>query len=115
MQINADLLDLLAIGASADPNASIENLRDSIELDFATNGNKDCDSGIQIPYTTIPASCSELETASLLTQLVDLKATTDESLCLRDFVRETLDGACSTAHLAIIDQLDAALAQRSSE
>ena len=88
LAISSDLADLLSIQQASNPDLTSEDLRMMVEMNFAENGNKDCDSGIQIPYTTIPASCSEFETGSLLTQLIDLKATTDESLCLRDFVRE---------------------------
>ena len=53
-----------------------------VEMNFAETGDMDCDSGIQIPYETLPASCEGSEAAQLFTDLTDAKQRADESLCL---------------------------------
>ena len=56
-------------------------------MDFAENGDKDCDAEIQIPYETLPPTCEDSEAAQLFTDLNDAKQRADESHCLQEFVR----------------------------
>ena len=115
LEISSDIQDLLAIAQATDPDQTSEALRESVEMDFAADGNMDCDSEIQIPFETLPATCEDSEAVQLLTDLNNLKQTADESLCLRDFVRQRRDAACTDQHTERIETLDAAIQGRTSE
>ena len=115
LAINAQLLDLLAIETAQNPGQTLESLRDSVEMDFDIRGNQDCDSGIQIPFESLTPTCQESEAAQLLEDLNALKAQADRNQCLRDFVEERLEMACTLQHVRRIQELDQALQQRTSE
>ena len=87
LAISSDLADLLSIQQASNPDLTSEDLRMMVEMNFAENGNKDCESGIQIPYETLPPTCEDSEAAQLFTDLNDAKQRADESLCLQEFVR----------------------------
>lgn len=115
LAISSDLADLLSIQQASNPDLTSEDLRMMVEMNFAENGNKDCDSGIQIPYETLPPTCEDSEAAQLFTDLNDAKQRSDESLCLQEFVRQQRDAACTEQHQQRINDLDAAIQTRSSE
>ena len=113
--ISSDLADLLAIQQASNPDLTSEDLRMMVEMNFAETGDMDCDSGIQIPYETLPASCEGSEAAQLFTDLTDAKQRADESLCLMQFARQQRDAACTEQHEERINDLDSAIQTRTSE
>ena len=82
-------------------------------MDFA-EAEMECDSEIQIPFDTLQPSCED-SLSPLFSELTEVRQRANESVCLQEFVRQRRDAACTMQHQERLNDLDSAIAQKSSE